>query len=87
MVSFSSTASYFKVLLTSNKEQFSEQNRRALKEVAMGSEQYEISNRAGATVATVTLKAFRIVTKSKSKLKRKQSKCKKKKQTAIKLLI
>ena len=64
------------MLLISNKEQFSQQNRRALKEVAMGCERHGISDRAGATVATATLKAFGIVTKGESKLKRERSKCK-----------
>ena len=59
--------SLFEMPFTSNQKQFLEQNRRALKEVAMVREQCGISDRAGAAVATATLKAFEIVTESESK--------------------
>ena len=46
-VSSSSTTSLFEMPSTSNKEQLSEQIRKALKEVAMVCERYGISDRAG----------------------------------------
>ena len=62
-----------------------EQNRRALKEVAIVRERYRISDRAGAAIATATLKAFEIETESESKyvidrrkLRRERSKCREK---------
>ena len=67
---------------TSNNEQFSEQNKGPLKEVAMVGKQYVISDRADGAVATATLKAFGLVTGSESKyiidrrkLRRERSKC------------
>ena len=59
--------SLFEMPSTSDKEQFSEQNRNALKEVAMVCKRYRIFDRGGAAVATATLNAFGIVNKSESK--------------------
>ena len=58
-----------------------QQNRVTLKELVMVCERYEVSDRAGATIASATLKAFGIVTKEdkryvvdKSKLRRERQK-------------
>ena len=58
-----------------------QQNRVTLKELAMVCERYEVSDRAGAAIASATLKAFGIVTKEdkryvvdRSKLRRERQK-------------
>ena len=58
-----------------------QQNRAKLKELAMACERYEMSDRAGAAVASATLKAFGIVTEEdkrymvdRSKLRRERQK-------------
>ena len=59
-----------------------QQNRVTLKELAMACERHEVSDRAGAAIAPVILKAFGIVTKEdkryvvdRSKLQRERQKC------------
>ena len=58
-----------------------QQNRVTLKELAMVCERYEVSDGAGAAIASATLKAFEIVTKEdkkyvvdRSKLRRERKK-------------
>ena len=54
------------------------QNRVTLKELAMVCEQYEVSDRAGAAIASVTLKAFGIVTAENKRYVVNGSNCKEK---------
>ena len=67
----------FNSVLSCSSKSILQQNRVTLKELAMVCERYEVSDRAGAAIASATLKAFEIVTEKdkryvmdKSKLQR-----------------
>ena len=80
----SETSVSFDSALPYSSKSILQQNRVTLKELAMICERYEVSDRAGAAIASATLKAFGIVTEedkgyvvNRSKLRRKRQKYRK----------